>query len=86
MLMNIMEGGVEEGSGKFNGTKMYIYIVILGLNEIGCPFRYMRYTSCHFIISPTVSSSFQVVKDKRNDKTFAATWHFHNYQCSVVRS
>ena len=50
MLMHIMEGSVEEGSGELNGTKIYIYIVILGLNEIGCPFRYMRYVSCHFVI------------------------------------
>ena len=50
MLMHIMEGNVEEGSGELNGTKIYIYIVILGLNEIGCSFRYMRYVSCHFII------------------------------------
>ena len=69
-----MEGSVEEGSGEFKGTQIYIYIVILGLKEIGCPFRYIFVLQSH------------IVKDWRNDKTFAATWHFHNYQCSVVRS
>ena len=37
MLMHIMEGSVEEGSGELNGTKIYIYrmpIQILALRVL----------------------------------------------------